>query len=200
MPYLSQYSLSLAEARALRLTDTYSLHRIVYDLFEDARGGNTGESSGILFADKGGDARVRRLLILSDRPPRAARTGLLETRLLPPAWLEADAYRFEIVVNPARREAASGKIVPVRGREAVAAWFRTKAPGWGFTVAGSGPDVQSLQADSFRKDGHQVTLGKAVLTGLLHVSDHALFLKSAIHGIGRGRAFGCGLLQIIPFV
>lgn len=198
MAHLSQYTLTPAEARALRLTDTYSLHRVVYDLFEDVRGGNTEESSGILFADKGGDARSRRLLILSDRPPRPARVGRLETKSLPPEYLQADVYRFATVANPARRESASGKIVPVRGREAVAAWFRGKAPGWGFAVAEPWPQVDALTVDRFTKGGHDVTLGKATLTGVLSVTNRDLFIQSVTRGIGRGRAFGCGLLQIIP--
>ena len=198
MAYLSRYTLSLADVRALRLTDTYSLHRAVYNLFEDVRGGDATLHSGILYADKGGDARARRLLILSGREPREPEHGLLETRVLPPEYLAAAVYRFEIIINPVRRENSSGKLVPLRGREAVAAWFCAKAPAWGFSVRSESLQVASLVVDRFAKGGHNVTLGKATLTGFLDVTDKARFAASVLQGIGRGRAFGCGLLQIVP--
>ena len=53
MRHLSRYLLSAADRRALRWTDSYSLHRIVYDLFEDIRGDDRQRGSGILFVDKG---------------------------------------------------------------------------------------------------------------------------------------------------
>lgn len=198
MSYLSRYTLSQNDVRALRLTDTYSLHRVVYSLFEDVRGGNAQEHSGILFADKGGDARVRQLLILSDRAPRTAEHGTLETRDVPPAYLAAPAYRFAITINPVRRENSSGKIIPLRGREAVADWFCAKAPAWGFEVRPDSLLVARLEVDRFAKGGREVTLAKATLTGFLDVTDSDLFAASALQGIGRAKAFGCGLLQIVP--
>jgi CRISPR system Cascade subunit CasE len=36
------------------------------------------------------------------------------------------------------------------------------------------------------------------LTGELEIVDRSLFIKSFQQGIGRGRAFGFGLLQIAP--
>lgn len=43
--------------KVLRITDPYSLHRVVYSLYEDARDAgqkNISQTSGILFADQGG--------------------------------------------------------------------------------------------------------------------------------------------------
>ena len=198
MAYLSRYTLALADVRALRLTDTYSLHRAVYSLFEDVRGGNAQEHSGILFADKGGDSRGRRLLILSSRAPLAPACGTLESRVVPPEYFTAPFYRFEVTVNPVYRENSSGKLMPLRGREAVADWFCAKAPGWGFQVCPDSLLVARLEVDRFAKGGREITLAKATLTGFLNVTDNALFAANSLHGLGRARAFGCGLLQIVP--
>jgi CRISPR system Cascade subunit CasE len=50
----------------------------------------------------------------------------------------------------------------------------------------------------FNKKGNQVTLGSATLQGGLTVIDREKFKHSFCQGIGRGRAFGFGLLQIVP--
>lgn len=198
MRLLSRYLLTPADRRALRWTDSYSLHRIVYDLFDDVRGDDKQASSGILFADKGVRRGVSRVLILSDRPPRRPQRGALETRPLPDDYLRASSYRFEVIVNPVRRDNRSGKLQAVRGREAVAAWFREHGPGWGFDVHAASLLVTDMQADRFRKGAATATIARATLTGRLRVTDRDAFVRSVCQGVGRARAFGCGLLQIVP--
>ncbi len=199
MILVSQYLLSLQDCKALRITDTYSLHRVVYSLFPDVREGQGG-SSGILFADKGAFNGLRRLLIVSDREPRTPEAGKLERRELKPAFLEFPQYRFECVLNPVRKNAQTGRREPVRGREAVAEWFSRKAPSCGFTLDETALQVADISVDSFEKGGHTVTLSKARITGILTVTDRERFAYSVAHGIGHGKAFGCGLLQIAPLV
>ena len=77
MMFASRYRLSPHDAKALRVTDTYSLHRVVYGLFDDVREGDREKGSGILFVDMGGGKYGRQLLILSDRQPReqSCKTG-----------------------------------------------------------------------------------------------------------------------------
>lgn len=43
MMFASRYRLSPHDAKALRVTDTYSLHRVVYGLFDDVREGDRGK-------------------------------------------------------------------------------------------------------------------------------------------------------------
>lgn len=199
--YCSLYSLTRQECLRLRLTDTYSLHRIVYDLFERTRAADEQTHSGILFADNGVREGWRRLLILSDRPPREAACGLLETREVPAAYLEQPVYRFAITINPVRRNNRTRKLEPVRGRQGVTDWFLGRAPDWGFTVDAETFQVGEIMVDTFTKGENgktTVTLSKASLTGTLRVTDRERFAQSVRNGIGRGRAFGCGLLQVTP--
>lgn len=192
--------------KALRITDLYSLHRVVYSLYEDVR--NTDEkhasrASGILFADQGGDFKERKILLLADRMPSDSIEGQhcqVQSKLISDAFLGHQRYRFKIVVNPTRRHRDSGKLIPVKGREAIAAWFCERAPqSWGFDVAAEHLQVDRVDVQQF-KDKHQrlVTLAQAHLQGQLKVSDRAQFCNSFVQGVGRGRAFGCGLLQIVP--
>lgn len=199
MIFVSQYLLTLFDCKALRITDTYSLHRAVYSLFPDVREGKEGPS-GILFADKGAFKGLRRVLIVSDRAPLSPEIGTLESRELKPAFLDFPHYRFECVLNPVRKDAKTGRREPVRGREAVAEWFMKKAPSCGFTLDEASLQVADISVDSFEKSGQKVTLSKARISGILTVTDKERFAQSVAYGIGHGKAFGCGLLQVSPLV
>ena len=197
--------LSRADIKALKITDEYSLHRVVYDLFEDVRSEEekrASKASGILYADKGGDFSHRQILFLANRMPQQPQHGELGKLIpIPDDFLQHERYRFEVTVNPTKREKASKRLVPIRGREAVAEWFMAKAPdAWGFSVDSSSLQVLKLTVREFDKQGHAVTQGQASLQGVLTVTERSRFITSFQQGIGRGRAFGCGLLQIVPMV
>lgn len=198
MRYLSRYLLNAADRLALRWTDSYSLHRIVYDLFEDVRGNDRQRGSGILFADKGVRQGVSQVIILSDRLPRTPQRGVLETHPLPDSFLQMPAYQFEVIVNPVWRDNRSGRIMPVRGREAIAAWFCEHAPRWGFDVHAPSLQVTDVQVDRFSKGTGMATIARATLTGRLRVRERTAFVQAVCEGIGKARAFGCGLLQVVP--
>nr|HIL74689.1 type I-E CRISPR-associated protein Cas6/Cse3/CasE [Rhodospirillales bacterium] len=195
--------LSRTDVKVLRITDAYSLHRVVYSLFEDIRTPEqkqTGTSSGILYTDKGGDFNSRKILILANRNPIVPEHGELISKKLPDVFLEHEQYRFEVVINPSQRNNATRKIVPIRGREAISEWFINKAPhSWGFSVNPKNIVVSNNHVKRFDKKGHQVTQGYATIIGELQVADTEQFIKSFQQGVGRGRSFGCGLLQVVPF-
>ncbi|MBV5304896.1 MAG: type I-E CRISPR-associated protein Cas6/Cse3/CasE [Chlorobium sp.] len=190
------------EIKALRITDDYSLHRVVYSLFEDRRTDaekNASVPSGFLYADKGGDKNGRLILLLSDREPRKPEYGELESKLVDEQFLTFDRYRFEVVINPTKRDSKSRKLLAIKERDEIGLWFIEKAPAsWGFTVNPAALQVKSLPVKQFVKQTHSVTHGGAELIGELDVVNRALFIKSFQQGIGRGKAFGFGLLQIAP--
>ncbi|SFM10984.1 type I-E CRISPR-associated protein Cas6/Cse3/CasE [Marinobacter zhejiangensis] len=195
-------------AKALRITDAYSLHRVVYSLYEDVRDeqqkmASTG--SGILYADQGGDIRGRKVLMLANREPKVTVDGdhgEVQSRLIPENFLEHDQYRFKVVVNPTRRDSASRKLVAVRGRQEVAHWFTERATAsWGFEVDPRHLQVEGIGVLRFKdKEQRQVTIGQAHVQGLLRITDREQFFTSFTQGIGRARAYGCGLLQIVPVI
>jgi len=194
--------------KALRVTDAYSLHRVVYSLYDDIRDPESkqaSESSGILYADQGGDYKGRKILMLANRQPMVTvdgQHGLVQSKPIPDNFLEHSHYRFKVIVNPTRRDSASRKLLPVRGREAVAQWFAERAmASWGFSVATEHLQVDKIEIQQFKdKQQRQVTIAQAHVQGLLHITDHAQFKHSFTQGIGRARAYGCGLLQIVPVI
>jgi len=194
--------------KALRITDAYSLHRVVYSLYEDVRDAEQKQAStasGILYADQGGDIRGRKILMLANREPMAAvegQHGKVLSKLIPGNFLEHDQYRFKVIVNPTRRDSASRKLVAVRGREAVAQWFAERANNsWGFEVSPQQLQVDKIEVMQFKdKQKRNVTIGQAHVQGVMRITDKAQFSDSFTQGIGRARAYGCGLLQIVPVI
>ncbi|MDR2178066.1 MAG: type I-E CRISPR-associated protein Cas6/Cse3/CasE [Treponema sp.] len=190
----SVLTLSFSDCKAHRITDPYSVHRTVYSLFPKTDEGGRD----FLFADKGGGFNRRRILILSKRRPLRPEYGSIESREIPKSFLEGNCYGFEIRLNPVKREKGGGKIVPVRGRENLLEWFRAKSESWGFAVDRESQQIQSSGIQSFEKQDRQVTQNAATFTGILKVKDRPLFIKSFEEGIGRGKSFGFGLLEIVP--
>jgi CRISPR system Cascade subunit CasE len=202
----SALHLHRSDVKALKITDAYSLHRVVYDLFDDIRTETEKKasvSSGILYADKGGDFNGRRILILSNRQPNIPELGELSIKKISDSFLDYSHYQFEVVVNPTKRDTLkrneegkkiSGKIIALRSREEIAEWFITKAPSWEHLEIGA----VSVKRFEKHKGGQTVTQGQANVQGRLEVIDKTKFIQSFQQGIGRGRAFGCGLLQIVP--
>lgn len=194
--------------KALRITDAYSLHRVVYSLYEDVRDADQKHSSttsGILYADQGGDYRGRKILMLANREPMEkvdGQHGEVHSKLIPEHFLEHNQYRFKVIINPTRRDSASRKLVAVRGRNDVTQWFIERATSsWGFEVAFQHLQVDTIEVLQFKgKQQRHITIGQAHIQGLLRITDKDQFINSFTQGIGRARAYGCGLLQIVPVI
>lgn len=196
--YLSLYELDPNDILKLRAYDSYGIHRIVYNLFERVDSPEGQNGSGILHADLGKKRGKRRILILSNREPSQPETGKLESRIIYPEFLDHATYRFAITVNPVIRNNKTGKIEAIKGREAIEKWFMEKARAHGFELVPETLQTNRITVDNFKKGNASVTLGKANLGGILSVTDKELFARAVQKGIGRGKAFGCGLLQIVP--
>jgi CRISPR system Cascade subunit CasE len=203
LAYASVLRLSRAEMKILNIKDAYSLHKVVYGLFEDVRSDAEKKASvpsGIVYADKGGDFNSRQILMLSNRKPhQTPQFGFVETKAIHPDFLHHECYAFEITINPGKRDNKTGKLIPICGREAIEQWFKARAPkSWGFGVNAECLQIGQISVQTFKKSGKTITHGSAALKGELTVVDRERFIQSFTQGIGRGRAFGFGLLQIVP--
>lgn len=200
--------LSRTDMQALKITDAYSLHRVVYSLYPDIRSDAdkaASHSSGILFADQGGDFQHRKILLLANRPPAqqlAGGHGEVQSRPIADDFLSHLHYRFKVIINPTRRNNRSRQIEAIKGRDAIAQWFLERAAqSWGFAASAEHLQVDKVQVLQFdAKEQRPVTLAQAHIQGQLTVTDPSQFARSFAQGIGRGRSFGCGLLQIVPLL
>jgi CRISPR system Cascade subunit CasE len=203
LAYASVLRLSRDDMNILGVKDAYALHKVIYGLFEDIRSDAEKQAdtpSGIVFADKGGDFNTRQVLMLSSRKPhQTPQFGQVQTRIIHSDFLAHARYAFEVTLNPGKRDKQTGKVVPVRGRDAIEQWFKERAlKSWGFRVNPENLQTGQISVQTFEKSGNAITHGSATLKGELTVIDKDRFTQSFMHGVGRGRAFGFGLLQIVP--
>lgn len=203
LAYASVLRLSRNDIKTLKITDAYSLHKQVYGLFDDIRSKADkakSESSGILWADKGGDFHARQILMLSTRKPhQTPQFGEVESRIIKPGFVEHEHYGFEITLNPSKRNKQTSKIEAIRKREDIALWAIERAhKSWGFEIHPEHLQVTINPVLQFNKNGKTITHSSAQLKGELRVIDRELFRHSFLHGIGRGKTFGFGLLQMVP--
>ena len=204
LAYASVLRLSRADMKILDIKDAYALHKVVYGLFEDVRSDAQKQASvpsGIAYVDKGGDFNTRQILMLSDRRPhQTPQFGIVETKPIYADFLTHGRYAFDITINPTKRDKHTGKVVAIKGREDIASWFKARSfASWGFSVNPENLQIGEISVQRFdEKAGKTVTHGSATLKGELAVIDRARFIQCFIQGIGRGRAFGFGLMQIIP--
>jgi CRISPR system Cascade subunit CasE len=201
--YASVLKLSRADVKTLQVKDAYALHKVVYGLFDDVRSDaekQASTASGIVYVDKGGDFNTRQILMLSNRKPhQTPQFGEVQTKPIHADFMTHERYAFNITINPTKRDKQTGKVVAIKGRDEIAAWFVARAPqSWGFTVNAEHLQVGQINVQVFEKDDRTITHGSATLSGELTVTDSNRFIQSFTLGIGRGRAFGFGLLQIVP--
>jgi len=184
-----------ATARREGLKDDYSLHRLIYSLFPLEK---KAENPRILYADGGVERGFRKVLVQSQIPPEGPETLKMSSIVIPDRFYSAESYRFEAVLNPVRKEAATGKLLPVTGQMNVLEWFLAHAEKWGFSADRNTLEAFVRSSRSFEKDGSTCRFNRVLFRGNLAVADREKFLTSCRNGIGRGKAFGFGLLQLRP--
>lgn len=183
--------LNRSDCKALKITDAYSIHRVVYDLFP-------GEQRDFLYADKGGNFNERTILILSENEPKKPELGAVTIKIVPKNFLESEYFVFQVVLNPTKREKASGKTVAILGRDNLHQWVIKKAATHGFEIEAESLEVRHIGVQAFPCDGKTITHNSATFIGKLKVIDKVKFEESFRKGVGRAKGFGFGLMQIAP--
>lgn len=118
--------------------------------------------------------------------------------------LEAgQSWAFRLRANPVRRvRGENGRIktwpLTASGQEQ---WLIDRALGHGislpsFTLTGRGSQ-EFERKNAPREKGRDVTIASAQFDGMLRVEDADLLRAALTQGIGRAKAYGCGLLTLV---
>ena len=118
-------------------------------------------------------------------------------------------WRFRLRANPVRSSSKEkdealgrGKVFAHVTQEQQRQWLITRAEACGFTLEENSFDIVHTQWMKFHKgrDGsREITLRTAAFEGVLTISDLERFKQTLLSGIGRAKAYGCGLLTIVRF-
>ncbi len=116
---------------------------------------------------------------------------------------QGQSWRFRLRANAARsvvaEKGARGKPRAHTTTAYQREWLNSKAPLCGFALEEDGFDVVQVDTLQFRRSearDARVTIGVAVYEGKLTVTDAALLREALTRGVGRAKAYGCGLLTL----
>jgi CRISPR system Cascade subunit CasE len=123
-------------------------------------------------------------------------------------------FSFRIVANPIRTipqqraagERAQGKKVAQREPEKQLEWLIRQGERYGFVIPtgrNGKPDVAPSPCQTLigrKREGERgsITIEPVRFEGHLIVTDAAAFTDALQNGIGRGKAYGCGLVSLAP--
>lgn len=108
---------------------------------------------------------------------------------------------FKLTANPTHYK--DGKVYPHVTVEQQSKWLLDRAKGLGFDILESDgiPSFSVINREwqvLKRKGGRSVKLSKVTYQGYLKIVDLDLFRSALLKGVGREKAFGMGLMTVIP--
>jgi CRISPR system Cascade subunit CasE len=182
---LSIVELSPADCARLKFKDLYSIHRIVYEMFP-------GSVRDFLYLDLGHVDGKRKIFILSEREP-FVKFGAVQTKNIPESFLCHNKYSFKIKMNSVI-EVAGKRIPPSDDFQ----WFLRNSNKWGFSTKKL--IIENKEAVFIYKGKEKRTYNIVTFSGILEVINPDVFKNSFKKGISKAKAYGFGLLQIIPII
>lgn len=118
----------------------------------------------------------------------------------------ATEWRFRLKANPTKAvrqsEGPSKRLGLVREADQIE-WLIARAPQLGFRVPPNRLDLPEIIVRrsgvvDFRREKAKVTLATAVFDGILVVEDVERLRRTLVHGVGRAKGYGNGLLTLAP--
>lgn len=132
------------------------------------------------------------------RPPQSADYGRFQDSLV-----KGQHWRFGLVANPVSSKAGErgtrGRLVAHVTAEQQLAWLSQRGPAAGFRLLDDAAVVgrERLAFSRNKERGtSRVTVSTARFAGTLEVTDPDALRTTLNQGIGRARAYGCGLLTL----
>ena len=220
--YLTRFALNPARRGSRKLlTSPHAMHAAVLSAFApDATAPGTVDSGRVLWrVDRREDASTL-LYIASPSPPDLTHlveqagwptTQTWDTRDYRPLLdrlTEGQHWGFRLTANPVRHVRTNSKEIRTKPRGHVTAdqqvgWFlaRTEALGINVTPGQDGSPtvlVHDRRTMRFTRNGSTVTLVTATFDGVLQITDPVLLRAALVHGVGRAKGYGCGMLTLAP--
>ena len=191
--YLSRFLIPKQQMLKRRVFSGYDLHKLLWTCFPD----RPDEKRSFLFRCEEVSSGIQILLLSREQPvpiPFAAWDG---TKSFSASFIVGSLFMFRLKANPVLRGNADRKIHAITGEEALSDWLHRKADRHGFSLK-SIPEFSACHLVEFSKkqEKAQIALNIVDISGVLSVTDADAFSDAVRNGIGRGRAFGCGMLLL----
>lgn len=116
-------------------------------------------------------------------------------------------WQFRLRANPvkssskeANTRTGRGKLYAHVTKEQQLGWLKSRADDTGFHVQDGEFEVIHTEWKKFHKGlrgNHEVSIRTATYEGLLTITDEHTFRQMLVSGMGRAKAYGCGLMTIM---
>lgn len=108
---------------------------------------------------------------------------------------DGKTFQFRLMANPSKRDARTRKTVFLRDPQDQIDWMIRKGTQHGFAAHQVG--LMGDRDEHGRKRRHRITIGQTLFQGLLIVQNAEQVRSAVCTGIGRGKAYGCGLFSLL---
>lgn len=203
--YISRVALDTANRRTMKaLASPSILHGALESSFP-------GERKRDLWRLDNLSGQLYMLILSEDKPDL---TGFCEQFSPEIKWETADygkllagikngaCKRFRLTANPtvsvSKNKGERGKVFAHITAEHQREWLMNKSAANGFMLTEDSFDIVQSKWKRFYKAGSKyVTLLSVTYEGILEITDEELFRNALVNGIGRGKAYGMGLLTVM---
>ena len=133
--------------------------------------------------------------------PGSAQTKLYDKYL--DSIEEGRLYRFRVTLNPVKALSQGagkrGRVVPEITADQQLRYLESRAARLGFELPAGQYQIVERGWESYKKQGQKlIRLSKATYEGILKVTDKVVFRSTLTEGIGKKKAYGFGLLTVVP--
>lgn len=199
------YDIAAREWKDGGFRDSYAWHKRVWEAFP---GQPEAERHFLTRLDDTGQGF--RLLILSKEPPTRpdwCPSDAWESKTVDEAFFQNEAYRFSLLANPTKKlvvrnadgsRKKNGRRIALGKREDLIAWIERKGEQHGFSAETDNLKTVPRPRQQFLQKGKSGTHTATEFTGMLKVTDPVAFEQAAKQGIGSAKAFGFGMLCLVP--
>ena len=227
MKWMAKIEIPLDAALRVGIRDTYSWHRNIWDCFPHRPTAKRNYLTRFDLLE--GEWRTWIVSENEPRQPKWCPDGVFFVKKIESTFFDHRFYRFDLLANPVksyvqRDEAGksllksngkrrSGKRVPIVKREELEEWLQRKADSRsrdeitgesvssGFKIVEDKLlDIGKMQKRYFKRKNTTGYHGGVRFRGTLEVTDRKKFIDTYTSGIGGGKAFGFGLLLLVPVV
>lgn len=101
-------------------------------------------------------------------------------------------YQFKLVANPLQMDIKNRRI-PCHGNSQRLEWLKKQGARYGFTIIQA--QVVGYKENKIRK--HCFTVKSVTFEGILQITDTKKFKQALVQGIGREKAYGCGMVTVM---
>jgi CRISPR system Cascade subunit CasE len=190
------------------LRDAHRMHRRIMTMLPDHVGDTARADLNVLWRieNPGGGDTAPCVYVQASTPLDTSRSprGYLTThttRDLAPLLAviaERGTVRYQVTVNTSTRNGRTKRTIAVPG-EQLMAWWERKAATAGLHINGALTDIGAPYVITGNKpDSQPIKHVGARIVGIATITDTDAITNAIVNGIGRGRAYGLGLITVIP--